>query len=69
MAATWITIAAPYVPEIIRLARPLFTRTPVVLDLSHLPGLPSADHVRDLLARIPAPHRPHFVPALQALIG
>ena len=30
MAATWITIAAPYVPEIIRLARPLFTRTPQV---------------------------------------
>lgn len=23
----------------------------------------------DLLARIPAPHRPHFVPALQSLIG
>ena len=32
MAATWITIAAPYVPEIIRLARPLFTRTPVAAD-------------------------------------
>ncbi len=32
MAATWITIAAPYVPEIIRLARPLFTRTPPVID-------------------------------------
>ena len=32
MAATWITIAAPYVPEIIRLARPLFTRTPVTTD-------------------------------------
>ena len=30
MAATWLTIAAPYVPEIIRLARPLFTRTPQV---------------------------------------
>lgn len=30
MAATWITIAAPYVPEIIRAARPLFTRTPPV---------------------------------------
>lgn len=28
MAATWITIAAPYVPDIIKLARPLFTRTP-----------------------------------------
>jgi DNA-binding MarR family transcriptional regulator len=23
----------------------------------------------DLLARIPAQHRPHFVPALQALLG
>ncbi|MDE2403212.1 MAG: MarR family transcriptional regulator [Sphingomonadales bacterium] len=23
----------------------------------------------DLMARIPAPHRPHFVPALQALVG
>ena len=34
MAATWITIAAPYVPEIIRLARPLFTRTPVAADNS-----------------------------------
>ncbi len=32
MAATWITIAAPYVPEIIRLARPLFTRTPPAID-------------------------------------
>lgn len=28
MAATWITIAAPYLPDIIKLARPLFTRTP-----------------------------------------
>ena len=32
MSATWIAIAAPYVPEIIKLARPLFTRTPVVAD-------------------------------------
>jgi hypothetical protein len=32
MAASWITIAAPYVPEIIRLARPLFTRTPTTTD-------------------------------------
>jgi hypothetical protein len=28
MAATWITLAAPYLPDIIKLARPLFTRTP-----------------------------------------
>lgn len=35
MAATWISIAAPYVPEIIRLARPLFTRTPPQVDNSH----------------------------------
>ena len=28
MAATWITIAASSLPEIIRMARPLFTRTP-----------------------------------------
>jgi len=34
MAATWITIAAPYLPEIIKLARPLFTRTPPQLDNS-----------------------------------
>lgn len=34
MAATWITLAAPYVPEIIRLARPLFTRTPPITDNS-----------------------------------
>lgn len=34
MAATWITIAASSLPEIIRLARPLFTRTPQV-DNSH----------------------------------
>jgi len=27
MAATWITIAASSLPEIIRMARPLFTRT------------------------------------------
>lgn len=32
MSATWIAIAAPYVPEIIKLARPLFTRTPVATD-------------------------------------
>lgn len=30
MAATWITIAASSLPEIIRLARPLFTRTPPI---------------------------------------
>lgn len=30
MAATWITIAASSLPEIIRLARPLFTRTPAI---------------------------------------
>ena len=30
MAATWITIAASSLPEIIRMARPLFTRTPPV---------------------------------------
>ena len=30
MAATWITIAASSLPEIIRMARPLFTRTPQV---------------------------------------
>ncbi|MGH8026008.1 MAG: hypothetical protein ACREO0_04690 [Pseudoxanthomonas sp.] len=34
MAATWITLAAPYLPDIIKLARPLFTRTPPV-DNSH----------------------------------
>ncbi|NDK40242.1 hypothetical protein DT603_15495 [Pseudoxanthomonas gei] len=28
MAATWISIAASSLPEIIRMARPLFTRTP-----------------------------------------
>ncbi len=28
MAASWLTIAAPYIPEILRLARPLFTHTP-----------------------------------------
>lgn len=32
MASTWIAIAAPYVPEIIKLARPLFTRTPAAAD-------------------------------------
>ncbi len=30
----------------------LFARTPVVLDLSHLPALPNAEHVRDLFMRI-----------------
>lgn len=34
MAATWITIAASSLPEIIRMARPLFTRTSQV-DNSH----------------------------------
>ena len=34
MAATWIIIAASSLPEIIRMARPLFTRTPQV-DNSH----------------------------------
>lgn len=34
MAATWITIAASSLPEIIRLARPLFTRTPPQIDNS-----------------------------------
>lgn len=34
MAATWITIAASSLPEIIRMARPLFTRTPQA-DNSH----------------------------------
>lgn len=28
MAAGWITVVAPYLPEIVRLARPIFTRTP-----------------------------------------
>ncbi len=31
MAASWITVVAPYLPEIIRLARPMFTRKPPVL--------------------------------------
>lgn len=35
MAATWITIAASSLPEIIRLARPLFTRTPPQADNAH----------------------------------
>ena len=35
MAATWITIAASSLPEIIRLARPLFTRTPPQVDNTH----------------------------------
>lgn len=30
MAATWITIAASSLPEILRMARPLFTRTPPI---------------------------------------
>jgi septum site-determining protein MinC len=30
----------------------LFLRTPVILDLSHLPALPARDQVRDLLERI-----------------
>ncbi len=37
-----------------RTAPQLFARTPVVLDLSHLPELPDAARVRDLLARIRA---------------
>lgn len=28
MAVGWITVVAPYLPEIVRLARPIFTRTP-----------------------------------------
>ncbi|HQV72219.1 MAG: septum site-determining protein MinC [Xanthomonadales bacterium] len=32
----------------------LFLRTPVILDLSHLPGLPTADEVRGLFGRIRA---------------
>jgi len=32
MAASWITVVAPYLPEIIRLARPMFTRTPPLPD-------------------------------------
>ncbi|MGN6517888.1 MAG: septum site-determining protein MinC [Dokdonella sp.] len=35
-------------------AEKLFLRAPVVLDLSHLPGLPDVDVVRDLLERIRA---------------
>ncbi|MEL1265607.1 hypothetical protein [Pseudoxanthomonas putridarboris] len=34
MAATWITIAASSLPEIIRLARPLFTPAPPQIDNS-----------------------------------
>jgi hypothetical protein len=33
MAAGWITAVAPYLPEIVRLARPIFTRTPPQIDL------------------------------------
>jgi len=42
MAATWITIAASSLPEIIRMARPLFTRTPQV-DNSHQPRMDLID--------------------------
>ena len=42
MAATWITIAASSLPEIIRMARPLFTRTPHV-DNSHQPRMDLID--------------------------
>ncbi|HNR91325.1 MAG TPA: septum site-determining protein MinC [Dokdonella sp.] len=38
--------------EKMQTAPQLFARTPVVLDLSHLPALPDADHVRDLFERI-----------------
>ena len=38
--------------EKVESAAKLFLRTPVVLDLSHLPALPDIDTVRDLLARI-----------------
>lgn len=31
MAASWITVVAPYLPEIVRLARPIFTRKPATL--------------------------------------
>ena len=34
MAASWITIVAPYLPEIVRLARPIFTRLPPPADNS-----------------------------------
>ena len=40
--------------EKMQTAPQLFTRTPVVLDLSHLPELPDAGHVRDLFERIRA---------------
>ncbi|ATD67027.1 hypothetical protein CNR27_05855 [Luteimonas chenhongjianii] len=36
MAAGWITIVAPYLPEIVRLARPIFTRTPPLIDPGQL---------------------------------
>lgn len=36
MAAAWITVVAPYLPEIVRLARPIFTRTPPVVDPGQL---------------------------------
>ncbi|MFT3761862.1 MAG: hypothetical protein QM761_04445 [Pseudoxanthomonas sp.] len=36
MASSWITIAAPYLPEIVRLAKPLFTRTPPADNAQHL---------------------------------
>ena len=35
MAATWITLAVNYAPDIIKLARPLFTRTPPQMDNPH----------------------------------
>ncbi|PBJ82774.1 hypothetical protein CMZ84_11680 [Lysobacteraceae bacterium NML93-0399] len=38
MAAAWITVVAPYLPEIVRLARPIFTRAP--------PALPDAGQQR-----------------------
>ncbi|MCD9028920.1 hypothetical protein LDO26_11945 [Luteimonas sp. BDR2-5] len=33
MAAAWITVVAPYLPEIVRLARPIFTRMPPQVDI------------------------------------
>jgi septum site-determining protein MinC len=40
--------------ERVSTAPQLFLRTPVILDLSHLPSLPAIDQVRDLLERIRA---------------
>jgi len=34
MASSWIAVAAPYLPDIIRMAKPLFTRTPPQADNS-----------------------------------